>query len=67
MATMPPSSRPLPSNIPEQPTISIFDSTDEDVEELSGPEYGNTRHLFGAADALYSIETDGTLYKIDLD
>lgn len=36
-------------------------------ETLSGPEYGNTRHLFGAGDALYAIETDGTLYTIELD
>lgn len=36
----PPSSSlpPLPPKIPAPPTISIFDSTDEDVEELSGPD-----------------------------
>lgn len=46
----------------------ILGSTDIDnggFEELSGPDYANTKHLFGAGDSLYTIETDGTLYKID--
>ena len=51
----------------EDGKLGATDIDDGAFEELSGPEYGNTRHLFGAADALYSIETDGTLYKIDLD
>ncbi len=38
-APPPPSQRPpLPPKIPAQHAISIFDSTDEDVEELSGPD-----------------------------
>ncbi len=51
----------------EDGKLGATDIEDGAFTELSGPDYTNTRHLFGAGASLYTIETDGTLYKIDLD
>jgi len=51
----------------EDGKLGATDIADGAFTELSGPDYTNTRHIFGAGAHLYTIETDGTLYKITLD